>query len=164
MIDTHAHIDTDIFREDLDSIIERAKSEGIEYIIIPAINPPAFDNLIEVVEKYDILRFGIGVHPHNANEINDEVLSRIKEIAKHPKCVAIGEIGIDYYYDFVTPEVQKDTFRKQLQIAKEVGLPVIVHNRDADEDILRIIEEEQGGTLKGVLHCFSSEEDVKCNF
>jgi len=98
----------------------------------------------------------MGVHPHNAKDANDDVYQKIIENSKNPKVKAIGEIGIDYYYDFAPKDLQKQVFQQQLQIAKETNLPAIVHNREADEDILRIIKKEQNGKLRGVLHCFSS--------
>lgn len=160
MIDTHAHIDTDAFDEDRDLIINNALDAGLEKIIMPAIEPKGFDNLIKTAEKYNDVYFGIGVHPHNANEVNEGVLENIREIAKHPKCIAIGEIGLDYYYDFVDKETQKEAFAKQLELAKMLEKPVIVHNRESDDDILSIIKEHQDGNLRGVLHCFSSDNDV----
>lgn len=160
MIDTHAHIDTEAFNEDRDEVIKRAIDSGVEKIIIPAIEPKAFNDVVKVADQNENVYFGIGVHPHNANELNDEVLNQIEEISSHNKCVAIGEIGLDYYYDFVEKDTQKDAFRKQLELAKKLNKPVIVHNRESDQDLLDIIEEKQDGTLKGVLHCFSSEEPI----
>ena len=161
MIDTHAHIDTDAFAEDIDEVIARAKAAGVEHIVIPAIKPEAFDNLVALVDKYDMLYFGIGVHPHSADKFDDTVEQRIREIAKHPKCVAIGEIGLDYYYhELSAADVQKKTFRKQIEIAKELGKPIIVHNRDSDDDLIEILKEYQDGNLKAVLHCFPESKEL----
>jgi len=156
MIDTHAHIDANDFNDDRDTVIKRAFDSGVESIIIPAINPERFDSVVRLAEQYPQIYFGIGVHPHNANEWTDQVEKRVLEIAKHPKCKAIGEMGLDYYYDFAPKDVQKDVFRKQLKIAKMTNKPAIIHNRESDDDLLEIIKQEQDGTLKGVLHCFSS--------
>ncbi|MCX6148875.1 MAG: TatD family hydrolase [Candidatus Kapabacteria bacterium] len=160
MIDTHAHIDTNKFDEDRDEVITRALEAGVKSIIIPAISPNDFDNLERVANSYPNIFYGLGVHPHNANEYSDLVEQDILIRAKKEKVVAIGEIGIDYFYDFVPKEQQKIVFRKQIHIAKKLNLPIIVHNREADNDILEIIEDEQDGTLNGVLHCFSSSEEV----
>ncbi|PKL79568.1 MAG: hypothetical protein CVV25_07395 [Ignavibacteriae bacterium HGW-Ignavibacteriae-4] len=161
MIDTHAHIDTEAFAEDIEEVIARAKAVGVEHIVIPAIEPDAFDNLVALVDKYDMLYFGIGVHPHSADKFDDSVEQRIREIAKHPKCVAIGEIGLDYYYNELSAaDVQKHAFRRQIEIAKELGKPIIVHNRDSDDDLIDILTEYQDGNLKAVLHCFPESKEL----
>ena len=160
MIDTHAHIDTKAFDEDRPSVLERAYDAGIEYIIVPDIKPPTRPNLKRVVDADPRLFRGVGIHPHHAGEVGPADLDDVLEQSFEEKVVAIGEIGLDYYYDFCPPEIQKSYFREQLKIAKSRSLPVIVHNREADEDVLQIIEEEQDGTLRGVLHCFSSGVDV----
>ncbi len=161
MIDTHAHIDTEAFAEDIDEVIARARAAGVEHIIIPAIEPNGYDNLIELVDKYDMLYFGIGVHPHSADKFDDNVEQRIRELAKHPKCVAIGEMGLDYYYNELSAaDVQKRVFRRQIEIAKELGKPIIVHNRDSDEDLIEILKEYQDGNLKAVLHCFPESKEL----
>ncbi len=160
MIDTHAHIDTEAFETDRQSMLERAFEAGIEYIVVPDIKPPTRPNLKSVVDSNPRLVRGVGIHPHHAGEVGPSDLDDVLEQSFEEKVVAIGEIGLDYYYDFCPPETQKSYFREQLKIAKTRSLPVIVHNREADEDVLRIIEEEQDGTLRGVLHCFSSSVDV----
>ncbi|MFH1049955.1 MAG: TatD family hydrolase [bacterium] len=156
MIDTHAHIDFEAFDEDRSDMIQRAFDNGVEYIIIPGVEPKNFEKLLGLTETNDRLFCGMGVHPHNALDADDEVFKKIIGNTANEKVKAIGETGIDYFYDFAPKDVQKNVFRKHLHIAKETGLPVIVHNRDADDDVLGIIKEEQNGSLKGVLHCFSS--------
>lgn len=160
MIDTHAHIDTDKFDSDRNEVIARALENGVKTIIIPAISSIDFDNLEKVAYSYNNVYYGIGIHPHNANEFSELIENDIFIRAKKEKVVAIGEIGIDYFYDFAPKSTQKIVFRKQIQIAKKLKLPIIVHNREADDDILEIIKEEQDGSLCGVLHCFSSNVEV----
>lgn len=160
MIDTHAHINTEDFSEDREEVINRAKAAGVEKIIIPAIEPKHYPGLLDLVSKHKDLYCGIGVHPHNADEFHETIPHLIKELAQNKSVVAIGEIGLDYHYDFAPKDKQKKAFRKQLQIAKELDLPVIVHNRESDEDLLDIIEDEQDGSLKGVIHCFSSPVEI----
>jgi len=156
LIDTHAHIDSNDFDADRDEVIHRSFDSGVTDIIIPAIEPMKFENLIRLGDSYSKIKIGMGIHPHNAKEIDSVTLNEIyDEAKKNPKVLAIGEIGLDYYYDFAPVEVQKRGFRDQLEIAKELDLPVIIHNRDSDEDLLSILEEAQDGKLKGVLHCFS---------
>jgi TatD DNase family protein len=158
LIDTHAHIDTDAFDEDRLDLIQRAKDNNLEYIIIPAISPKDFARVIEVTNLDNMIKCGMGVHPHNALEYNQQVEEDIVEFAKNYKSVvAIGEIGLDYYYDFAPKDVQKNVLISQLRIAKKLDLPVIIHNRESDQDLIEILEAEQDGTLKGVLHCFSSD-------
>ncbi len=161
MIDTHAHIDADEFIDDLQDVIERAFNSGLEAVIVPAIRPERFDNLFKTLEMDSRLYGGIGVHPHNAGEVDDKILQMIyNTAAKHQQVKAIGEIGLDYYYDYAPKEVQSKVFREQLEIAKDLQIPVIVHNRDSDEDLFKILNEAQNGKLKGVLHCFSGDEDL----
>jgi len=157
MIDTHAHLDTEKFDQDRSEVINNAFGSGLKAIIIPTIEPKAFDNVIATAESYNNIYCSMGVHPHNASELTDEVIDTILHNAKNPKVKAIVEIGLDYYYDFNPPDVQQIAFRKQLKLAKELGLPAIIHNRESDDDMLRILEEEQDGKLNGVLHCFSGD-------
>lgn len=157
MIDTHAHIDTLPFDEDRDEMLERAFNSGLEAILVPAIEPSSFDKQLAIIKTNKRLWGGMGIHPHNALEASDEALERIEKLCKDEKILAIGEIGLDYYYDFAPKDAQIHSFTKQIKIAKRNNLPIIVHNREADSDILSILEKEQDGNLKGVLHCFSSD-------
>ncbi|MBX3043393.1 MAG: TatD family hydrolase [Candidatus Kapabacteria bacterium] len=155
MIDTHAHIDAEDFASDLPNVLDRAFASGLEYIIIPAIEPKRYDNLFKVADSDSRIYCGMGVHPHNAKEVDNHILKVVYDTAKsNDKVKAIGEIGLDYYYDFAPPDVQKKALREQLEIAKDLNLPVIIHNRDSDEDLIKIIQEAQDGNLKGVFHCF----------
>lgn len=160
MLDTHAHIDSDDFSSDLDLVLERAFESGVENIIIPAIEPKRYERLFEVVNSDSRIYCGLGVHPHNANEIVPSVLKYIYDNAeKEERVVAIGEIGLDYYYDFAPKDVQIKGLREQLEIAKSLILPVIIHNRDSDEDLLKVINDAQDGSLKGVFHCFYGDTE-----
>jgi TatD DNase family protein len=160
MIDTHAHLDSKEFDADRKEVIERTFAEHIEYIIIPAIEPSCFSNIFDIVESYNNIFCSIGIHPHNASGISEKELTLVEEMSSRKKVLAIGEIGLDYYYDFATPDEQKSIFIRQLRIAKERNLPVIIHNRQADKDIINIINSEQNGCLRGVLHCFSSPVEI----
>lgn len=161
MIDTHCHINTEQFDKDRDETLRRAFESGVERIIVPAIEPKDYEYLLSFVKNNDKVYCGMGVHPHNSNDFDENAAEIIKKEAKeNPKVIAIGEIGLDYYYDFLPKDVQIEAFRNQLKIAKEVDLPVIVHNRESEDDMLKIIDEEQDGSLKGVVHCFSSPLEV----
>jgi TatD DNase family protein len=156
MIDTHAHINTEEFSEDRDEMLQKAFDSGVESIIIPAIKPGEFDEVIELAESRPELYCAIGIHPHHAAEVDTDDINRVAELTAEEKVVAVGEIGLDYHYDFSPKEVQIDVFRRQLRIAKLKNMPAIIHNREADTDMLDILEAEQDGSLRGVLHCFSS--------
>ncbi len=160
LVDTHSHIYTPKFTADIDQVIERAREAGVETIIVPATRPSEFEEALALVERYPEVRAAIGVHPHHAGEIDDADLETVRRIALEGRSIAVGEIGIDYYYEYAPREIQHDVFRKQLRIAKELDLPAVVHNRDSDEDLLRIIREEQDGRLRFQLHCFSSGAEI----
>lgn len=161
MIDTHCHLDSKDYIEDLEKVINDAFVQGVRGMIIPATEPSNFERVEEISLHHKNVFFALGVHPHNASEYNKDIEQNIESKAKqfNGKLVAIGEIGLDYYYNFAPRNVQIDTFRKQLKLAKRLRLPAIVHNRDSNEDLLKIIEEEQDGNLKLVLHCFSENVD-----
>ena len=157
MIDTHAHIDADVFDEDRDQMIAQAYENGVKAIIIPAIEPDRYDEVLSICNQYEHIYCGMGVHPHNANDYSAPVEDRIIALLENPKVRAVGEIGLDYYYEFAPKDVQQEVFRRQLNIAKSYDMPVIIHNRESDDDMIEILQEEQNGELKGVLHCFSSD-------
>lgn len=160
MIDTHAHIDVKAFDEDREAMLERARAAGVTAIIVPDIERGRRAHLKAVVDAHPDLHRGVGIHPHHAGDMSQQDLDEIAAQCTEAKVVAIGEIGLDYYYDFCPPDVQKLYFREQIRIAKAHGLPVIVHNREADSDVIQILREEQDGSLRGVLHCFSSDVSV----
>lgn len=141
-------------------MLQRAFDSGVERIIIPSIGTEGWDSLQALVESDERIYRGIGIHPHNVAAITNDDIARAERESTNTRVVAIGEIGLDYYYDFAPKDVQQHWFREQLRLAKRVDKPVIIHNRESDDDVLRIIEEEQDGTLKGVLHCFSSGTDI----
>lgn len=157
MIDTHSHINASVFDEDRAEMLHRAQEAGVSFIVVPDIEPSARAKLKAVVEAHEFLMRGVGIHPHHAGEVSASDLADVDAQCTEHKVVAIGEIGLDYYYDFCSPDVQKSYFREQIRIAKAHDLPIIVHNREADQDVLDIIENEQDGSLRGVLHCFSSD-------
>lgn len=159
MIDTHAHIDSEEFDSDRNEVIDRTFAAGVEAVIVPAIEPDKFESTYGIAASYKNIFAGIGIHPHSSLSTNDDSYAKIYHYAQMEKTVAIGEIGLDYFYDFSPKDVQKDVFRKQLKIAKELNLPVIIHNRDSEDDLLQILTEEQDGNLRGVLHCFYGSLD-----
>lgn len=159
MFDSHAHYDDRAYNEDRDQVIDAVHKEGVEYIINAASNIKSSEVSIELSKKYDFIYAAIGVHPHDAGETVD-YLDKLRALAENEKVVAIGEIGLDYHYDFSPRDVQKKYFAEQIRLAKELKIPVIVHDREAHEDTLRILREEKAGEVGGVVHCFSGSYEM----
>lgn len=155
-IDTHAHLFMPNFEGDLDEVIGKAKDSGIDYIIVPATDLETSKQVIELTEKYDLIYGAVGVHPHDSKDWNESFIAEIEELAKHEKIVAIGEIGLDYYYDFSPKEKQIEAFKAQIELALKVGKPIVVHNRESDEDMMNIIKSYADSGLKAQFHCFGS--------
>ncbi|MCU0412964.1 MAG: YchF/TatD family DNA exonuclease, partial [Ignavibacteriaceae bacterium] len=168
LIDTHAHLfypnfsQRDEFPEgELDEVISRAKQNGVDYILVPATDLKTAEQVIKLTEKYEMVYGAVGVHPHDTKDWDSSLISEIEKLAKNKKIVAIGEIGLDYYYDFSPKEKQIEAFKAQIDLALKLGLPVIIHNRDSDEDMMNIIRSYCGSGLKGQFHCFNgSLEDA----
>ncbi len=155
-IDTHSHLFYPNFTEDIDEVIERAKQNGVDFIIVPATDIETSKQVIDLCNKYDMVYGTVGVHPHETKDWNDELIDQIHQLAQHKKIVAIGEIGLDYYYDFSPPEKQIHSFKAQIELALELNLPIVVHNRDSDKDMMDIISSYCGRGLKAQFHCFSA--------
>jgi TatD DNase family protein len=146
---------------DLDSVLARARQAGIGLIVTISTRVRRFDQLKAIVEAHPEVFCSIGTHPHNAAEEPDVTAEELIAIARHPKVVAIGEAGLDYHYDHSPRDVQSKSFRTHIEAARETGLPLIIHAREADGDIARILEEESAkGTFSFVLHCFTSGLDL----
>lgn len=162
MIDTHSHINFEDYKENFDDFIQELKDNEIQNVIIPGVEPSTFDEIISLCKQYDILFGAIGVHPSEAKTYTDETEKRIYKLCQNKKIIAIGEIGLDYYWEQETKELQKEVFRKQLKIAEELQIPVLIHDREAHEDTFEILQEFN---LKNVVfHCFSGNADFakKC--
>ena len=154
--DTHAHLDDERFDEDREALIARMKEEGISPCMTVGANMRMNKFNVELAKKHEgYLYATVGLHPHDAKELNDETMAQIKEWAKLPQVKAWGEIGLDYYYDRSERDVQRAAFRAQLDAAKELDLPVILHIRDAHGDALDILREKKGNLPRGVVHCYS---------
>ena len=158
IIDSHAHLDYPQFADELPQIIARAGDAGVERIISIGVKLSTADAPRKIAESYDNVWFSVGVHPHEAGREADACnLDAFLGLATHPKCVAIGEAGLDYFYDHAPRDLQAQSFRTQIKAARQLDLPIIVHARDADSDMADIIEDEmKKGAFRGVLHCFSS--------
>lgn len=154
-VDTHAHLFFDNFNGELDEIISRAKEAGVEYILVPGTDIKTSRQAIALAEKYENVFASVGVHPHDSKDWSDEDLAALTEMADHPKVVALGEMGLDYYYDFSPREKQIEAFEEQLNLALIKNKPVIIHNREANDDTMSIIREFTDTNLKAQLHCFA---------
>jgi len=165
IIDTHCHLEMDEFDSDREAVIQRAKDAGIEAIITIGSDLEGNKGAVKLSEKYDLIYAAVGIHPHDAKDFSEDIFNQIKKWAILPregqqggKVVAIGEIGLDYHYDNSPREIQKKVFRKQLVLAKETGLPAVIHSREAKKDTLDIIKQSE--VTKGVFHCFSGDMDM----
>ena len=150
IIDTHAHLD---MLNDPKRAIEEALEAGVEKIIVPGVEPDTFEKVIKLADEYENVYAQVGVHPSEAQKFSDDTARRMMELAAHKKVVAIGEIGLDYYWDKTFVDVQKKVFKTQIEIANALKLPVVVHDREAHGDTFEILE--QMGAKKVLLHCFS---------
>jgi TatD DNase family protein len=160
-IDTHAHLNYPEITEDIDSILTRAQDAGVEYIIVPATDYRSSLDIIELVQKHDMLYGAIGIHPTELKEFHEKHLNEIDNLSDSDKIIAIGEIGLDYYWKPYDKQLQNYVLTSQLQIAKNRGLPVILHNRESSEDLMKIVTDAyEGGKLKGQFHSFSGDENM----
>ncbi|MFA7288755.1 MAG: TatD family hydrolase [Melioribacteraceae bacterium] len=155
MIDTHAHLFYPNYSTDLNDVLDRAKESGVKYIIVPATHLVSSLEAIELSKRFDMIYCTVGVHPLDTKEWNDNYIEEIRTLAKNKKVVAIGEIGLDYHYDYSPKEVQIKAFRLQLELAIELNLPAVIHNRESDEDMMAIIREFTAKGLRAQFHCFS---------
>ena len=159
LIDTHCHLDFDIFEEDFDSIIKRATARDIIKLITISTQISKFKKIQNIIEKYDHIYGTIGTHPMNAHIETEYTENDLMQLAKHKKIVAIGECGLDYYRDEDTKEIQKKVFRTHLDASSSTKLPVIIHNRSSDLDMEKIlVDQMKKKSFNGVLHCFSSSK------
>jgi TatD DNase family protein len=158
-IDSHAHIEMNDFDADREDVIQRALDAGVEIIVCVGDGEVAADShaaAFRIAEQYPFIYTTVGVHPHEARLLDDNLCAQLEELSQHPKVIAWGEIGLDYHYDNSPRDVQREAFRKQLRMARERGLPVSIHTREAEADTLAILDEEwRGCGLGGVIHCFT---------
>jgi TatD DNase family protein len=168
LVDTHAHLQWASFDKDREKVISRARKAGVEHIVNIGFDLEGSRKAVELAEKYNGLYATVGIHPHNANQLNQNVLDELRKLSENPKVVAIGEIGLDYYRNFSPRESQKKAFEYQLFLAEELKLPVVIHNREAQTDSLKILSKFER-KMEGIMHCFSgniemAEWCVKSNF
>lgn len=157
LVDSHCHLDFPDFEEERDAVIERAREAGVELMVTISTRVRQFERIRAVAEAYDNVFCSVGTHPHNADEELDVTTADLVRLAGHPKVVAIGEAGLDYFYDKAPRVAQARGLRTHIAAARETRLPLVIHARNADDDMIAILEEETGkGAFPFVLHCFSS--------
>lgn len=155
IIDTHAHIDFEEYAEKFDEILENARVNHVEKIIIPGVEPSTFDRILNLANKHECLHCAIGVHPSEAKTYSDDVEKRIIELCENKKVVAIGECGLDYYWDKTFNDLQKEVFSRQIKIANDCSKTLVVHDREAHLDTITILKEKASASTPVVMHCFS---------
>jgi TatD DNase family protein len=155
MTDSHVHLNHPHLESDLEGVLRRAKSAGVEMMLVPGYDLPSSRRAVALAEKYPQIFAAVGIHPHDAANLNDEAFEELKCLAKSPRVAAIGEIGLDFYRDLSPREVQMAAFARQIHLAREAGLPIIIHQREAAQETRKVFQQEDAGKLGGVWHCFS---------
>lgn len=159
LFDTHAHLVDEKFDDDREETIIKAFESGISLIMVPGADLESSARAVELSERYEGIYASVGVHPHDAQSMDEFAMDKLRELAKSNKVKAIGEIGLDYYYDFSPRETQKYWFKRQLLLAKELKLPVIIHDRDAHKDTMDILKETDAFSTGVLMHCFSGSKE-----
>ncbi len=160
LVDSHAHLTDGKFAGDLDAVVERAQAAGVVRIVTLGTDVAESRAAIELAERYSIVFAAVGIHPEAVREAAPDDLQVIRELAAHPRVVAIGEIGLDYYWDRESAGLQQEWFERQLELAADLGLPVAIHDRDAHDQIMGTLEARRREGLRGVLHAFSGDEPM----
>jgi TatD DNase family protein len=161
LIDSHCHLDFPDFASDLDAIVERAAAAGVGRIVTISTRVRRLGELLAITERFPNVYCSVGTHPHHADEEDGIAAGELIELTSHPKVVALGEAGLDYFYDNGSPQAQARGFRAHIAAARATGLPLVIHTREADEDCGRILEEEVGkGPFRAVLHCYTGGREL----
>lgn len=164
IIDTHAHYDDEAFDRDREELLLGMQAKGIEKIINSAASWESLEKTMELMDRFDFVYGSLGIHPTECEDLSEDKLEKIYAFSKHPKCVAIGEIGLDYYWDEPDRELQKEWFAAQLELARRAELPVVIHSRDAAENTLSLMREKHAEDIRGVIHCYSYSREMARSF
>ena len=161
LIDSHCHLDFPDFAEELDAVVERAEAAGVGRMVTISTRVKRLSALLEITERFQNVYCSVGTHPHQADEEDGILVSELVELTRHPKVVALGEAGLDYFYEHGSREAQERGFRTHIAAARATGLPLVIHTREADEDCGRILDDEMAkGPFKAVLHCYTGGRDL----
>ncbi len=155
IFETHAHYEDEAFDIDREELLDNLPKEGIEYVVDICSDVSSVDRVLSLAERYPYIYAAVGIHPEAAKELNEERFSWLKEKAQHPRNLAIGEIGLDYYWDTTDPDTQKLWFERQIELARELKLPLVVHSRDAARDTYGMLKSAGSEELGAIIHCFS---------
>src|SRR4030067_3023864 len=160
VFDSHAHLEMPEFKKDLEEVIQRAKASGVEYIFTVGTENKDWMRALEIAHSHPSVYAILGVHPHNAREIDEETYPTLRKLCADDKVRAYGEIGLDFYRNLSPRDIQMKRFREQIQFAKELRLPIVVHDREAHQETLEILKSEKAGENGGIIHCFSGDEEM----
>jgi TatD DNase family protein len=161
LIDSHCHLDFPDFADELDAVVGRARAAGVDRMVTISTRVKRHGEVLAIAERFPDVFCSVGTHPHHAHEELDLTVEDLVARTRHPKVVALGEAGLDYHYKFSTPEAQSEGFRRHIAAARETGLPLVIHTREADEDTALILDDEMGkGAFTAVLHCFTGGRDL----
>ncbi|WP_277586843.1 TatD family hydrolase [Psychrobacillus antarcticus] len=168
-IDTHVHLNADQYEEDLQEVINRALEAKVNKMVVIGFDRVTIERAMKLIEEYSFIYAVVGWHPVDAIDCTEEDLKWIESLAAHEKVVGIGEMGLDYHWDKSPKDVQQVLFRKQIRLAQKVNLPIIIHNRDATEDVIRILQEEEAHLTGGIMHCYggsveTAKQCIEMNF
>jgi TatD DNase family protein len=157
IVDTHCHLDDERFADDLDGILTRAREAGVSRLMTigTGIGPPDLEAAVRLAARYEPVYATVGVHPHDASKADDTTIERLRDLVRHPKVLALGEIGLDYHYNNSPPEKQREVFAAQLALAAEAQTPVVIHTREAWEDTFRLLDRHWDSSTGGIMHCFT---------
>ncbi|MCX8118391.1 MAG: TatD family hydrolase [Desulfobacterota bacterium] len=157
LIDSHAHLEMPEYEKDLEEVLQRAKDQGVGYIFTVGTERGDWERTLQIAEAHEFVYALLGVHPHNAREIDEGTYPLLRRLCRHKKVKALGEIGLDFYRNRSPREVQVERFREQIALAREFKLPIVIHDRDAHRETLEILKSEKGWENGGVIHCFSGD-------
>lgn len=160
LIDSHAHLEMLEFERDLESVIQRAKGSGVEYIFTVGTEKKDWERAIEIAHSHSSIYAILGVHPHNAKEIDDQTYPTLRKLCRDDKVKAYGEIGLDFFRNLSPRHVQLKRFREQIGVARELRLPIVVHDREAHQETLEILKSEKADECGGIIHCFSGDDEM----
>jgi TatD DNase family protein len=160
LIDSHAHLEMPEFKRDLRTVIQRAKESGVEYIFTVGTEKQDWKRALEIAHSHPSIYAILGVHPHNAKEIDDQTYPMLKELCQDGKVKAYGEIGLDFFRNLSPRDLQIRRFREQIELAKELRLPIVVHDREAHQETMEILKSEKAEECGGIIHCFSGDDEM----
>ncbi|MCX2726163.1 TatD family hydrolase [Thermomicrobium sp. 4228-Ro] len=163
LVDTHCHLDLPAFDADREAVLERARQAGVVAFVLIGYSPASWDRALALAERTPGLVVALGVHPNEADAFDSAVEHRLRQLLRHPLVRAVGEIGLDYHWKTVDPAIQQRVFRRQLELAQEYDLPIVLHQREAHDDLLTILNAYQR-SFRGVMHCFTGDRELACRF